>query len=182
MPMLRHMLNSGPTSAACGNMAIARASDSSSLLAREVQPGDGVGREHREDDRRARWRSAQMPIELRSAAGEQRLSLKTWRVVAPASSASGRNCGLPDTMSDGGLNDSDDHPQQREERVDDDRRCRRRSTSDWSSRCSSSSPLDLRQVGLEALDEDNAITTTVRNSSTETAEPSPRFTSVTFWR
>ena len=52
------MLNSGPTSAACGNIAIASAIDSSTFLPRELQPGDGVGGEHRDDAPTAAWRSA----------------------------------------------------------------------------------------------------------------------------
>ena len=95
------MLNSGPTSAACGNIAMPSASDSSTFL-----PGNS---------RRAIAYAANiamtteisvaisaMPIELISAlvnSGWLKTSVKLSNVKVV-----GRNCGLPDTMSDGGLN------------------------------------------------------------------------------
>jgi hypothetical protein len=45
-----------------------------------------------------------------------------------------------------------------------------------------SSPLTCDRSVLKTLMKMKAITTTVRNSSTDTAEPAPRFTRVTFWR
>ena len=94
------MSNNGPTSAACGNIAMPSASDSNTFL-----PGNS---------RRAMAYAANiamiteitvamiaMPIELISArvnSGLLKITLKLSRV-----NVLGRNVGLPDTMSDGGL-------------------------------------------------------------------------------
>src|SRR6476469_5336235 len=101
MPMLRHMLNSGPTSAACGNMAIASASDSSTFL-----PGNSnramayAANIAMTTDSTVAIRA--MPMELMSArvnSGWANTSVKLLKLHEV-----GRNCGFPDTMSDGGLN------------------------------------------------------------------------------
>ena len=66
-PSVRHMSNSGPTSATTGNIAIASASDSTSRLPLNSSRAIAYAAKRREDHRRGPSRSSAIPNELSSA-------------------------------------------------------------------------------------------------------------------
>src|SRR3954453_11904441 len=100
MPTLRHMLNNGPTSAACGKIAMASASESNSFLPGKSNLAIAYAANIATitDNSVA---SSEMPIELINA----RVNSGWLNTSAKLSNDHdvGRNCGSPETMSDGGL-------------------------------------------------------------------------------
>ena len=124
---------------------------------------------------------SEMPNELRSALVNSE-SLNTGVVVGPHPLRRAGTSASAERKVSGSLNDSDTihssgnscpHQDQRRPTTVHQRLVFVRP---------SPSPLTCDRSVLKPLTKTNAMMTTVKNSSTETAEPTPRFTSVTFCR
>ena len=111
------MSNSGPTSAACGNIAIPSASDSSTFLPRNSSRAIAYAANIAMITEMSVAMIA-MPIELISALVNSGL-LKIWAKLSNVTVV-GRNCGFARDDVRRRLEGQADHPQQREEAVDDD--------------------------------------------------------------
>src|SRR6478752_4047229 len=124
--------------------------------------------------------STAMPKELRSAE-VKRSSRKTVLKLSQVQSL-GRNVGDSDRNVDGLLNASDSihsSGNAAQSRMSTPQKVHQLEVLRPSIY---SSPLTWERSVRKTLMKTKAMITTVKNSSTDTAEPAPRFTSVTFWR
>ena len=150
------------------------------LLEREVEPGDRVGGEHGDDDRQRRGddRDAERVLQ-----GRREQLVTEDRVVVLPRPVLRKERRRRTAERAGILERQRHHPREWERRPHEDQEPPHRPPhAGLAIRSHQPSPRTCDRSVLKPLMKMNAITTTVKNSSTDTADPAPRFTSVTFWR